>query len=84
MIWLRAGWLVLLGLTVGCIPSNSVFTPPAQCHAVPDTGLCRAAITRYFYNPDSTACEAFIWGGCGGTVPFHTSEECRATCLKPQ
>ncbi|MEO5730297.1 MAG: BPTI/Kunitz-type proteinase inhibitor domain-containing protein, partial [Byssovorax sp.] len=25
-------------------------------------------------------CRDFIWGGCGGTVPFETRRECRSVC----
>ena len=43
--------------------------------------LCRAAIDRYFYNPESVACEQFIYGGCEGNGNnFETLEQCRARC----
>ncbi|MBA4146415.1 MAG: proteinase inhibitor I4 serpin, partial [Cytophaga sp.] len=25
-------------------------------------------------------CKEFIWGGCGGVVPFETLEECKGGC----
>jgi hypothetical protein len=53
---------------------------PDTCYEKPASGNCRAAHTRFFYNPDSARCEAFIWGGCGGNVPFETLEDCAKTC----
>lgn len=50
------------------------------CKMKPDPGLCKAKISRYFYNPKSKKCEEFFWGGCGGVVPFETLKECES-CL---
>ncbi|MEM6803587.1 MAG: BPTI/Kunitz domain-containing protein [Bacteroidota bacterium] len=51
-----------------------------RCKMKPDPGLCKARISRYFYNPKSKKCEEFFWGGCGGVVPFETLKECES-CL---
>jgi agmatine/peptidylarginine deiminase len=50
------------------------------CGAEPDPGMCLAAIPAYYFNQVSGSCEEFTWGGCGGTVPFETLQECENTC----
>jgi hypothetical protein len=50
---------------------------PAQCELVPDPGLCKAYFPRYYYDQAEGKCREFIWGGCGGVVPFETLEACR-------
>jgi hypothetical protein len=47
------------------------------CKLEPDPGLCKAYMPRYYYDD---GCKEFIWGGCGGVVPFETLEECQAQC----
>lgn len=43
------------------------------------TGHCRAALRRYEWRHGS--CVSFVWGGCGGLVPFETKAACEAaTC----
>lgn len=70
---------ILLGLS-GCQASEKL---PEQCYLKPESGRCRAAIERYWFDPQSGTCKAFIWGGCGGTVPFETMQECQQTCDAP-
>lgn len=50
------------------------------CLLVPDPGLCQAAFPRYYYNSETDKCTQFLWGGCGGVVPFETLEECKNAC----
>ena len=56
------------------------YLPCDPCGAEPDPGICDAAIPAYYFNPDSGNCEEFTWGGCGGTVPFDTLQECENSC----
>tara|TARA_A100001388_G_C28309521_1_gene284692 strand:- start:148 stop:378 length:231 start_codon:yes stop_codon:yes gene_type:complete len=51
-----------------------------SCLLVPDPGLCQAAFPRYYYNSETEKCTQFLWGGCGGVVPFETLEECKNAC----
>ncbi len=51
-----------------------------SCLLVPDPGLCQAAFSRYYYNSETEKCTQFLWGGCGGVVPFETLEECKNAC----
>lgn len=39
-------------------------------------GHCRAALPRYEWRHG--ICESFVWGGCGGLVPFETKAACEA------
>ena len=46
------------------------------CELEPDCGPCEAAIIKYYYDSNEDKCKEFIYGGCQGTVPFDTLEEC--------
>ncbi|XP_005373386.1 PREDICTED: tissue factor pathway inhibitor [Chinchilla lanigera] len=51
------------------------------CFLEDDVGMCRAYITRYFYNNQSRQCEPFVYGGCLGNLNnFESLEECKNTC----
>lgn len=47
---------------------------------VPEAGECRAAFEIYYFDQSTQSCQKFIWGGCGGVVPFETLEECQKSC----
>ncbi|KUG09024.1 BPTI/Kunitz domain-containing protein [Solirubrum puertoriconensis] len=66
-------FLLLSAGLAGCAKERSL---PKQCTLEPETGPCKALMPRYFYNQKTQRCEQFIWGGCGGLVPFQTLEEC--------
>ena len=51
-----------------------------SCLLVPDPGLCQAAFPRYYYDSETEKCTQFLWGGCGGVVPFETLAECKKAC----
>ena len=52
-----------------------------DCHLPAETGPCRAALQRYFFNKDSGKCEAFVFGGCSGNANnFASIEECAKKC----
>ncbi|KAA9338374.1 proteinase inhibitor I4 serpin [Hymenobacter busanensis] len=50
---------------------------PAKCSLQPDPGVCNAYMPRYYYDTGDGRCKEFIWGGCGGVVPFQTLQECK-------
>ncbi len=54
------------------------------CKMEPNAGSCEAYIPSYYYDGDHNECEIFYWGGCDGTVPFDTLEECEATCVEEE
>jgi hypothetical protein len=76
----------LMVLTAGCsfreqeaVPKDSVEALiSSRCELTPDAGTCKAYIPRYYFDPVTKKCTEFIWGGCGGVVPFETMEECKA------
>eukprot|EP01084_Bolivina_argentea_P158192 275596_1 len=51
------------------------------CTFPPETGLCKAAFKRYYFNDETQQCEKFIYGGCGGNANnFKTLDECEKAC----
>lgn len=52
----------------------------SACTMKPETGPCKAAIKKYYFNKLTGTCESFTWGGCQGSVPFQTLEACQQTC----
>uniref|UniRef100_A0A673B4D2 BPTI/Kunitz inhibitor domain-containing protein n=1 Tax=Sphaeramia orbicularis TaxID=375764 RepID=A0A673B4D2_9TELE len=62
----------------------SLFLPTEVCSLPPQTGPCKARMERYFYNPASSSCEVFVYGGCGGNENnFKNQEQCMKTCGIP-
>lgn len=54
-----------------------------RCDLVPDPGMCKAYMPRYYYDKKEGKCKEFIWGGCNGVVPFMTLEACeKCDCEK--
>ncbi|MCU5786782.1 BPTI/Kunitz domain-containing protein [Alloalcanivorax marinus] len=79
MMGLLAGSLAL----TGCQSGRTAHPLPDACFQAPDTGRCRAAMPRYYYDADADRCEQFTWGGCEGSVPFETLDACMAACYAP-
>jgi hypothetical protein len=61
--------------------SDELFQKEKICSLKSERGPCKGNFRRYQYDPLSKDCKEFIWGGCGGTVPFETKEECIQQCL---
>lgn len=51
-----------------------------RCTLEPDEGFCKAFVRKYYFDQNENTCKEFIWGGCGGIVPFETREDCQAAC----
>ncbi|WP_324676937.1 BPTI/Kunitz domain-containing protein [Hymenobacter sp. GOD-10R] len=73
---LYAAGLAIMLLLTNC-QKESEAAVPEQCQLTPDPGPCNAAFVRYYYDPKEQKCMPFTWGGCGGTVPFNTLQECK-------
>jgi hypothetical protein len=53
------------------------------CFMPSDTGPCRAAVTRFYFNTNSAKCEMFLYGGCSGNANnFETPQDCMEKCNK--
>ena len=80
----KAGLIFLLAfMNTGCNNNQEKDkTEPLSdaCYLIPDPGLCMAAFPRYYYDIDAEQCKEFIWGGCGGVVPFETMADCKEGC----
>ncbi len=62
-------------VTTGDITTNSICTLPKQ------TGVCRAYVTRYYYDTETRTCTTFIYGGCRGNFNrFKTLKQCQSRC----
>lgn len=55
---------------------------PEKCRLKPDGGPCKALFWKYYFDPKTNECKEFVYGGCEGTVPFETKEECAQECLE--
>ncbi|XP_066926694.1 low-density lipoprotein receptor-related protein 1-like isoform X2 [Clytia hemisphaerica] len=64
----------------GC-GSECVQSIQKSCKLEKDSGPCRAAITKWYFNSASQRCEKFTYGGCNGNLNrFDTELECRTSC----
>ncbi|XP_063873603.1 uncharacterized protein LOC135107547 [Scylla paramamosain] len=59
------------------------------CNVLPNPGTCRAALPRYYLDPETGTCNCYLYGGCtedgAGESPgsFFTLEECQRVCRPP-
>ena len=52
-----------------------------HCEAAPDPGQCEASMPMFYYDPASSQCNQFNYGGCGGNSNrFTTYQACMASC----
>jgi len=79
---------LLLAFVVFISGCTATTTPEAKekkfdprCLQKGETGRCRAYFPRFYFDQESGKCKKFIWGGCGGLVPFDTMQSCKDTCL---
>ena len=64
-----------------CPPVVECLDAGEVCALAPETGLCKAYIKRFFYNPTTGQCETFIYGGCQGNANnFKSLKKCQDAC----
>ncbi|MDJ1505876.1 BPTI/Kunitz domain-containing protein [Xanthocytophaga agilis] len=72
---MRSIGLLLLVVSLSMCKKDCVTSE--RCQLEPDPGLCYAYMPRYYYDKEEKKCKEFIYGGCGGVVPFETLEACK-------
>jgi hypothetical protein len=76
-----ASLLALLLVACGATPESSTGEQlHVSCLEKPDTGVCRAGKPAFYYDYPTDSCQRFVWGGCGGKVPFQSMDQCVKTC----
>ncbi|XP_027049839.1 trans-Golgi network integral membrane protein 2-like isoform X2 [Pocillopora damicornis] len=78
---------VLLSLFVWIFLSfgRAIPNQSSICRQPMDTGLCRQALPRWYYNATTRKCEKFIFGGCkGNNNNFKTKDDCKRNCTGPE
>jgi len=73
-------FIVFLGLNFSACSSKKEVKLDSKCYELPKTGMCKAMFSKYYFNQNEEKCKQFIWGGCGGNVPFQTLQECEKKC----
>ena len=66
--------------TFESLKNDMLLRSGALCELKPDSGPCRAAIPRFYFDQKTQKCKQFFWGGCNGTAPFETMKECMNAC----
>ncbi|KAG8524418.1 Kunitz-type protease inhibitor 2 [Galemys pyrenaicus] len=64
---------------------GDIFNYEESCTPKADTGPCRAAFRRWYFDAEKNACDTFIYGGCRGNKNNHLSEDdCMRHCFDKQ
>ena len=77
MIFNKSVFAVILLIALSSCSTTKSIPTDCNCDLKPDKGNCRAMITKYYFDKEEGKCTEFIWGGCNGSVPFETLEECK-------
>lgn len=77
-------FLFVLLLSLPLMHACSSNKLPESCGLKPESGKCRASLTRWYLDERTGVCKPFIWGGCDGVAPFETLESCHAQCMPGQ
>lgn len=78
---------VLLAVAAVCVNGQGIIPGiPNRCFEPVESGICRAYIPSFHFNPLSGSCECFVYGGClGNNNRFATLAECMSTCsVRPE
>ena len=77
MIFNKSVFTVILLIVLTSCSTTKPIATDCNCDLEPEKGNCRAMITKYYFDKEEGKCTEFIWGGCNGSVPFETLEECK-------
>jgi hypothetical protein len=63
-------------------PPSAEHTPQnPTCFEPVEAGPCDGDVAAYFYDKETSACQAFIYGGCEGNANrYETEEQCERLC----
>lgn len=54
------------------------------CSLKVDLGTCQNFVRKWFFDPGTGGCVAFLYGGCGGNGNrFNSEAECLNACMEP-
>jgi len=75
-------YILLLSISIFLTSCTGVKnnTIASSCLQEKEIGLCKALIPKYYFDKNTNSCKVFYWGGCGGSVPFNSINECQQTC----
>ncbi|KAI5748262.1 hypothetical protein M8J77_023592 [Diaphorina citri] len=61
------------------------FRAEDACRVPVDPGPCRGNFSKFYFDPDTSSCQEFRYGGCPGSANrFSTIEECESFCFKQE
>lgn len=69
--------LVLAGCLNG-MPQEDLMH--VDCLTAPDPGPCKGAFPGFYYDYQLDRCQRFTYGGCDGSRPFESMNECVKAC----
>ncbi len=61
----------------GCKPCEDNVN---RCELEHKQGTCKALTMGYYFDQKEGICKEFLWGGCGGVLPFETMIDCQKEC----
>ena len=70
--------LAVVVVVVSCLTISIDGAQPETCKLAHATGPCRAAIPRFYFNPATSKCEPFLYGGCQGknfTIVLYSGQD---------
>ncbi|KAK4329341.1 hypothetical protein Pmani_000290 [Petrolisthes manimaculis] len=57
----------------------------SRCEQRRESGLCRANLPRWHYDPHFGSCHRFVYGGCGANLNnFVSEQQCYAVCHREE
>lgn len=74
--------LVIIALIFTSCTSIKETQISEKCFEKPNGGICKAYFKKYYFDTNDKKCKSFVWGGCGGNIPFKTLNECKISCEK--
>jgi hypothetical protein len=74
--------LIIISLIFTSCTSTKEVSISDKCFEKPNPGKCRAYFKKYYFDNNDKTCKSFVWGGCGGNIPFKTLDECKSSCEK--